>query len=69
MHRDRIRSTYYPGVCAKAGTYYQGWFMYMRYAQGQNEEFNTYYPGVCMYVCTKPVLAKQARPQLSASGG
>ena len=41
--------------------------MYMRYTQGQNEEFNTYYPEVCMCVCTKPVLTKQARPQLSAS--
>ena len=43
-----MRSTYYPGVCTKPGTYYQGWFMYMRYTQGQNED--TYYPGVC----TKP---------------
>ena len=34
-----MRSTYYPGVCAKPGTYYQGWFMYMRYTQGQNEEY------------------------------
>ena len=32
-----MRSTYYPGVCTKPGTYYQGWFMYMRYTQGQNE--------------------------------
>ena len=24
-HRDRMRSTYYPGVCTKPGTYYQGW--------------------------------------------
>ena len=31
-----MRSTYYPGVCTKPGTYYQGWFMYMRYTQGQN---------------------------------
>ena len=31
IHRDRMRSTYYPGVCTKPGTYYQGWFMYMRY--------------------------------------
>ena len=23
----------------KPGTYYQGWFMYMRYTQGQNEEY------------------------------
>ena len=30
------------------GTYYQDWFMYVRYTQGQNEE--SYYPGVC----TKP---------------
>ena len=34
-----MRSTYYPGVCTNPGTYYQGWFMYMRYAQGQNEEY------------------------------
>ena len=27
------------------GIYYQGWFTYMRYTQGQNE--STYYPGVC----------------------
>ena len=34
-----MRSTYYPGVCTKPGTYYQGWFMYMKYTQGQNEEY------------------------------
>ena len=34
-----MRSTYYSGVCTEPGTYYQGWFMYMRYAQGQNEEY------------------------------
>ena len=34
-----MRSAYYPGVCTKPGTYYQGWFMYMRYSQGQNEEY------------------------------
>ena len=34
-----MRSTYIPGVCTKPGTYYQGWFMYMRYTQGQNEEY------------------------------
>ena len=34
-----MRSTYYPGVCTKPGTYYQGWFMNMRYTQGQNEEY------------------------------
>ena len=34
-----MKSTYYPGVCTKPGTYYQGWFMYMRYTQGQNEEY------------------------------
>ena len=34
-----MRSTSYPGVCTKPGTYYQGWFMYMRYTQGQNEEY------------------------------
>ena len=39
IHRDRMRSTYYPGVRTKPGTYYQGWFMYMRYTQGQNEEY------------------------------
>ena len=37
--QDRMRSTYYPGVCTKPGTYYRGWFMYMRYIQGQNEEY------------------------------
>ena len=40
-----MRSAYYPGVYTRPGTYYQGWFMYMRYTQGQNEE--SYYPGVC----------------------
>ena len=36
-----MRITYYPGVCTnlKPGTYYQGWFMYMRYTQGQDEEY------------------------------
>ena len=34
-----MSSTYYPGVRTKPGTYYQGWFMYMRYTQGQNEEY------------------------------
>ena len=34
-----MRSTYYPGVCTEPGTYYQGWFMYMRYTQRQNEEY------------------------------
>ena len=34
-----MRSTYYLGVCTKPGTYYQGWFMYMRYTQGQDEEY------------------------------
>ena len=33
-----MRSAYYPGVCTEPGTYYQGWFMYMMYTQGQNEE-------------------------------
>ena len=32
-----MRSTYYPEVCTEPGAYYQGWFMYMRYIQGQNE--------------------------------
>ena len=41
-----MRSTYYPGVCTKPGTYYQGLFMYMRYTQGQNA-YEEYYPGVC----------------------
>ena len=39
IHRDRMRRTHYPGVCTKPSTYYQGWFMYMRYTQGQNEEY------------------------------
>ena len=34
-----MRGTYCPGVCAKPGTYYQGWFVYVRYTQGQNEEY------------------------------
>ena len=34
-----MRSTYYPGVRTKPGTHYHGWFMYMRYTQGQNEEY------------------------------
>ena len=53
-----MRSAYYPGVCTKPGTYYQGWFMYMRYTQGQNEECllsrstkpGTYYQGWFMYM-------------------
>ena len=36
---DRMRSTCYSGVSTKPGTYYQGWFMYMRYTHGQNEEY------------------------------
>ena len=40
-----MRSTYYPGVCTKPGTYCQGWLMYMRHRMN-----STYYPGVC----TKP---------------
>ena len=46
-----MRSTYYPGVCTKPGTYNQGWFMYMRYTKGQNEEYyeSTY---IYMYVRT-----------------
>ena len=43
-----MRSTYYPGLCTQPGTCYQGWFMYMRYTQGQNEE-HLYYPGVCTH--------------------
>ena len=43
-----MRSTYYPGVCTKPGTYYQGWFMYMRYTLDRMR--STCYPGVC----TKP---------------
>ena len=39
IHRDRMRRTHYPGVRTKPSTYYQGWFMYMRYTQGQNEEY------------------------------
>ena len=34
-----MRSTYYPGVRTELGTYYKGWFMCMRYTQGQNEEY------------------------------
>ena len=29
IRRDRMRSTYYPEVCTKPGTYYQGWFTYV----------------------------------------
>ena len=41
MHKVRmyIGVPYYPGVRTKPGTYYQGWCMYMRYTQGQNEEY------------------------------
>ena len=55
-----MRSMYYPGVCTKPGTYYQGWFMNMRYTQGQNEEHLlsrstlnqvlTIRVGLCMYM-------------------
>ena len=59
IHRDRMRSTYYPGVCTKPSTYYQGWFMYMRYTQGQNGEYSMYCPGLWTkpgtYVHTKQV--------------
>ena len=34
-----MRTTYYPGVCTKPGTHYQGWFMYMSYTQEQNEDY------------------------------
>ena len=37
--QNEVRSTYYPGVRTKPGTYYQGGFMYMRYTQRQNEEY------------------------------
>ena len=51
-----MRSTYYPGVCTKPGTYYQGWFVYMRYTQGQNEEYlltQAYTKQVLLYsICT-----------------
>ena len=33
-----MRSTYCSGVCTEPGFYYQGWLMYMRYTQGQNED-------------------------------
>ena len=36
------------------GTYYQGWFMYMKYTQGQNEEY--YYPGVYIYVLNQVLI-------------
>ena len=39
IHRDRMRSTCYPGVCTEPGFYCQGWFVYIRYTQGQNEEY------------------------------
>ena len=52
-----MRSTYYPGVCTKPGAYYQGWFMYIRYTQGQNKDYSgvctkpgTYYQGWFMYM-------------------
>ena len=55
-----MRSAYYPGVCTKPGTYYQGWFMYMRYTQGQNEEYVLsrsthvlHVNQVCTYVLSK----------------
>ena len=60
-----MRSTYYPRVCTTPGSYYQGWLVYMRYTQGQDEEYllsrRVYYPGVCTiqeYVPTQ-VLTKQ----------
>ena len=34
-----MRGTDYPGVCTKPGTNYQGWLVYMRYTQGQNEDY------------------------------
>ena len=37
-------------LLSEVRTYYQGWFVYMRYTQGQSEEYLLYYPGVC----TKP---------------
>ena len=46
-----MRSTYYPRVCTQPGTYYHGWFMYMRYTQGQNEEYLLSMKG---YAYTKP---------------
>ena len=55
-----MRSTYHPGVCAKFNQVLtQGWFMYMRYTQGQNEVYllpgvctepGTYYQGWFMYM-------------------
>ena len=50
-----MRSIYYPGVCTKPGTYYQGWFVYMRYTQGQNEEY-LLPRNVCTYILTQQVL-------------
>ena len=50
-----MRSTYYPGVCTKPGTYYQGWLMYMRYTQGQNEE---YLLSRSVYILTRYLLSK-----------
>ena len=41
--QGNVLSTYLKGdtrsVLIIRGTYYQGWFMYMRYTQGQNEEY------------------------------
>ena len=43
-------------ISTKPGTYYQGWFMYMRYTQGQNKEYvlnqvlTKHRP---LYVCTQ----------------
>ena len=34
-----LLSTNVPQRGHKISTYYQGWFMYMRYTQGQNEEY------------------------------
>ena len=56
VYTDRMRSTYYPGVCTNPGTYYQGWFMYMRYTQGQNEEYVLSRSRYVRTYCTNNVL-------------
>ena len=38
-HGNRKTVTVKSLVLIIRGTYYQGWFMYMRYSQGQNEEY------------------------------
>ena len=44
IHSDRMRSTYYPGVCTKPGTYYQGGLC--TWGTHRDRMRSTYYPGV-----------------------